>query len=54
MELIDKLKERCQARWGEPPALIACAPGRVNLLGEHIDYNAGFVLPVAIDRHYLS
>ncbi len=50
MELIDKLDARCRERWGQAPALVACAPGRVNLLGEHIDYNAGFVLPVAIDR----
>lgn len=50
MEMIDQLNERCRARWGQPPALLACAPGRVNLLGEHIDYNEGFVLPVAIDR----
>jgi galactokinase len=35
---------------GRPPALIAEAPGRVNLIGEHTDYNEGFVLPAAIDR----
>ncbi len=34
---------------GAPPRLFQ-APGRVNLIGEHTDYNGGFVLPVAIDR----
>ena len=34
---------------GEPPRL-AAAPGRVNLIGEHTDYNDGFVLPMAIGR----
>ena len=38
-----------QAFGGEPD-LIAQAPGRVNLIGEHTDYNDGFVLPLAIDR----
>jgi galactokinase len=33
------------------PALITAAPGRVNLIGEHTDYNEGFVLPGAIDRN---
>src|SRR5688500_13009264 len=32
------------------PSLVARAPGRVNLIGEHTDYNDGFVLPLAIDR----
>ncbi len=36
------------ARFGRPPALLAAAPGRVNVIGEHIDYNDGFVLPAAI------
>lgn len=33
----------------EEPALVASAPGRVNLIGEHTDFNGGFVLPCAID-----
>src|SRR5438067_1275217 len=35
----------------EEPLLLASAPGRVNLIGEHTDYNGGFVLPCAIDKH---
>jgi galactokinase len=38
-------------RWGEKPEVIAFAPGRVNLIGEHTDYNGGFVLPVAVNRY---
>lgn len=37
-------------RFGETPQIVASAPGRVNLIGEHTDYNGGFVLPCAIDR----
>ena len=37
-------------RHGVAPTALARAPGRVNLIGEHTDYNDGFVLPVAIDR----
>jgi galactokinase len=35
-------------RYGEPPTTVGRAPGRVNLIGEHTDYNAGLVLPVAL------
>jgi galactokinase len=37
--------------YGRPPRWIVAAPGRVNVIGEHTDYNDGFVLPMAID-HY--
>jgi galactokinase len=37
-------------RFGEHPTNVIRAPGRVNLIGEHTDYNDGFVLPMAIDR----
>lgn len=37
--------------FGVSPSIRATAPGRVNLIGEHIDYCDGFVLPFAIDRH---
>jgi galactokinase len=37
-------------QFGRPPVLAAAAPGRVNLIGEHVDYCGGFVLPMAIER----
>ena len=39
-----------EARYGHGPAVRVRAPGRVNLIGEHTDYNDGFVLPLAIER----
>ena len=45
-----KIEEKFKEKFGEAPQIIVQAPGRVNLIGEHTDYNDGFVLPMAIDR----
>jgi len=50
MEIIEQVTSIFRRTFGSAPAHIARAPGRVNLLGEHVDYNDGFVLPAAIDR----
>jgi len=39
-----------RSTFGSSPAFVVRAPGRVNLIGDHTDYNAGFVLPMAIER----
>ena len=44
----DRLRERFRTLTGRPPAVVAVAPGRVNVIGEHTDYNDGFVLPLAL------
>jgi len=50
-----QLDERARAgfrqAFGYLPGAVAVAPGRINIIGEHTDYNEGFVLPAAIDRH---
>ncbi len=48
--MIDPIIEKFQSLYHCPPEAIVVAPGRVNLIGEHTDYNEGFVLPAAIDR----
>lgn len=50
MELKQKIILEYKKQFGEEPDFLARAPGRVNLIGEHTDYNDGFVLPMAIDR----
>ncbi len=50
MTLVETVRERFLQEFGEAPAFIVRAPGRVNLIGEHTDYNDGFVFPLAIDR----
>ena len=45
----EKVLQAFGNRFGKEPQHLVCAPGRVNLLGEHVDYNDGFVLPAAIN-----
>lgn len=48
-ELITKISKTFQEKFGTTPLMIS-SPGRINLIGEHTDYNEGFVFPGAIDK----
>ncbi len=50
MSLEQTVYDTFKEKFGAAPTSIVRAPGRVNLIGEHTDYNDGFVLPMAIDR----
>lgn len=50
MDTFNRVVERFQDSYHSSPSFVTRAPGRVNLLGEHVDYNDGWVLPAAIDR----
>jgi len=49
--VVSVLRTAFEDRFGRAPRFAAAAPGRVNLIGDHTDYNDGFVLPIAIDRN---
>ncbi|XP_072290817.1 N-acetylgalactosamine kinase [Eucyclogobius newberryi] len=51
---LQALKSAFEKRHGESPQFYACAPGRVNLIGEHIDYCGYSVLPMAIEQSILA
>lgn len=48
---LERVSGQFQQAFGRPPTHAAVAPGRVNLIGEHTDYNDGFVLPLAIEKY---
>ena len=50
-ELTAHIASEFQKHFGRTPRWIVAAPGRVNVIGEHTDYNDGFVLPMAIERY---
>ena len=47
---LSEIENRFAELYGKAPEFVVRAPGRVNLIGEHTDYNDGFVFPAAIDR----
>ena len=49
--LVSSVVAQFETKFSSKPDFIVAAPGRVNLIGEHIDYNDGFVLPMAIERY---
>lgn len=49
-EVEQRALDTYRQQFGREPQVVASAPGRVNLIGEHTDYTGGFVLPCAIDR----
>ena len=50
-ELKEQTLRSFRERFQREPQILVAAPGRVNLIGEHIDYNDGFVMPMAIERY---
>jgi galactokinase len=48
--LIQSITDFFKKTFGNSPQKIVLSPGRINIIGEHIDYNDGFVLPAAIDK----
>ena len=51
MDLASKISDKHLELYSKKPDFIIQAPGRINLLGEHVDYNGGTVLPAAIDSY---
>src|SRR2546421_6237101 len=49
MTIVQRVHDAFAGHYGRAPLWIASAPGRLNLIGEHTDYNDGFVLPMAIE-----
>jgi galactokinase len=47
---VERAENEFLSQFGYTPSVIVAAPGRVNLIGEHVDYNDGFVLPMAIEQ----
>jgi galactokinase len=52
--MLEKLINRFEAIFERKPQVVSSAPGRINIIGEHTDYNHGYVLPAAVERRTYS
>ena len=50
MSLVNQVKDTFRRVFNSEPQIVVKSPGRINVIGEHTDYNNGFVLPAAIDK----
>ena len=54
-EVVESVSRAFERRFGDAPTGVWSAPGRVNLIGEHTDYNGGLCLPIALPhRTYVA
>lgn len=54
IQLIEHAKLRFIRHYNCEPTLVAYSPGRINLIGEHTDYNEGFVMPMVFFKHLFN
>lgn len=50
-KLVQKVRSAFQQHYQQEPTHLILSPGRINIIGEHVDYNDGFVLPAAINKY---
>ena len=49
--LIKQTRDAFFEKFNQTPEVVCVSPGRINIIGEHVDYNGGLAMPVAIDRY---
>ena len=54
IDFIQNVSTSFKVKYNNNPAIISTAPGRINLIGEHTDYNNGLAMPIAINRWVTS
>ena len=49
--LVEETKKLFQEKYDKSPEVVSISPGRINIIGEHVDYNLGLSMPAAIDKY---